>query len=380
MQKLVLTEDQKMLAKTARELIAATTPLSRVRKLRDDGERTFSPEVWQKVVELGWTAIPFSEADGGAGLGLTELVLVTEAFGRRLAPEPLLSSVALGGHALALGGSSEQRAEWLAKVIDGTDLVSVGYHEAKSRHELGWVATTAERTSAGYRLTGEKIQVLDGHVAGAFVVSARTAGGERDRDGVTLFLVPRSATGVSVTRQHRVDSRGAALVRFAGVELGENAIVGKPGEGAELLEAIVDRATVALCGEMLGGMSEAFERTLAYLKERVQFGVVIGTFQALKHRAARCFVEIELARSATMAAARFVDAGDYRARAVVSVAKARCSDAYLLIANEAIQLHGGIGMTDEHDIGFFLKRARVAEMTFGDAAWHRDRFARLSQF
>jgi alkylation response protein AidB-like acyl-CoA dehydrogenase len=377
MDKLVLSEDQQLLAKTARELISSTTPLSRVRKLRDErDERGYSPEVWAKMVELGWTAIPFAEADGGAGLGLAELVLVTEAMGRRLAPEPLLSSVALGGQAVALGGSTAQRAAWLPKIIDGSAIVTLAYQEPKSRHELFAPTTRAERTASGYRISGEKIQVLDGHAAEAFVVSARLG----SSDGIVLLLVPRTAPGLSVVRQHRVDSRGAALLRLDGVEVDDAAALGTPGEAARLLEDVIDRATVALCGEMLGGMSEAFERTLAYLKERTQFGVLIGTFQALKHRAARCFIEIELARSATMAAARAIDGADFRARGIVSVAKARCSDAYLLIANEAIQMHGGIGMTDEHDIGFFLKRARVAEMTFGDAAWHRNRFASLLQF
>jgi alkylation response protein AidB-like acyl-CoA dehydrogenase len=378
---LVLDEDQQLLAKTARELVVTTTPLSRVRRLRDSGdERGFSPEIWRQMAELGWTAIPFSEKQGGAGLGLTELALVTEAMGRRLAPEPLLSSVSLAGSLIASGDNAALAEQWLPSIISGEKLVTLAYQERGSRHNPFRVATRAERTGSGFALSGDKAHVLDGFGADAYVVTARTAGADGDRQGITLFFVPATTPGVSSVRQHRVDSRNAALVRMDSVELDQAAVLGAVDRGADLLEDALDRGTVALCGEMLGGMSEAFERTLTYLKERVQFGVVIGSFQALKHRAARMFIEIELSRSATMAAARAMDAGDPRARALVSVAKARCNDAYLLIANEAIQMHGGIGMTDEHDIGFFLKRARVAEMTFGDSAYHRDRFARLSGF
>jgi alkylation response protein AidB-like acyl-CoA dehydrogenase len=183
-----------------------------------------------------------------------------------------------------------------------------------------------------------------------------------------------------VERQWRVDSRNAARVQLAGVRVGADAVIGREGAGHAVLEGVVDLATVGLCAEMLGSMTEAFERTLGYLKERVQFGVPIGSFQALKHRAAKMFIEIELCRSAVMAAARAVDEGDRQARALVSLAKARCSDAGMLVANEAVQMFGGIGMTDEHEIGFYLKRARVAELTFGDAAYHRNRWATLSDY
>jgi alkylation response protein AidB-like acyl-CoA dehydrogenase len=211
-------------------------------------------------------------------------------------------------------------------------------------------------------------------------VVARTSGDAGDAQGLTLLLVPGATPGMKIARQHLVDGRNAAIVECEAMDLPESAVLGAVDRGAELLDEVIDRANVALCGEMLGGMAEALDRTLAYLKERVQFGVVIGTFQALKHRLARMFIEVELARSSVMAAARAFDERTERRRALLSTAKARCSDAYVHIANEAIQLHGGIGMTDEHDIGFFIKRAKVAEMTFGDAAYHRDRFATLMGF
>ncbi|MGH8007117.1 MAG: acyl-CoA dehydrogenase, partial [Candidatus Binatia bacterium] len=235
----------------------------------------------------------------------------------------------------------------------------------------------AEQESGGWLLSGEKIQVLDGHTADGLIVSARTAGKQNDPEGITLFLVPQSDPGLTVTQQHRIDSRPVAFVSLDGVKVGPESMIGAPGEGFKILSQVVDLATIGLCAEMLGGMHQIFDDTLAYLKTRVQFGVLIGTFQALKHRAARIFMELELARSAVMAAARAADAGDTECGALASLAKARCSDAFIIATNEAVQMFGGIGMTDEHDAGFYLKRARVAEMTFGDAAWHRERWARL---
>jgi alkylation response protein AidB-like acyl-CoA dehydrogenase len=221
--------------------------------------------------------------------------------------------------------------------------------------------------------------VLDGHVADRLIVSARTAGSPRDPTGVTLFLLAPDAPGVTVTRQTRVDGRNAALVRLADVRVDAAAVVGEVDRGAALLARVLDRATVALTAEMLGAMTTAFDMTIDYLKTRKQFGVPIGSFQALKHRAARLYVELELTRSAVMGAHRAIDEGrdDASVTRAAAIAKARASDAFVLIGNEGVQMHGGIGMTDEHDIGLFLKRARAAEQTFGDAAWHRDRLAGL---
>jgi acyl-CoA dehydrogenase len=295
-------------------------------------------------------------------------------------PEPWMSTVLLGGGALWRGGTAAQREATLPALIGGQLLLALAHQERQSRYDLAHVATRAERAGDGWRVRGEKHMVLDGHVADRFVVSARTGGAERDRDGVTLFVVDAHAPGITVTRQAMVDSRNAAIVRFDATPLRPDDVLGEVGTGAALLADVVDRATAALCAEMLGSMEAAFAMTLDYLKTRQQFGVPIGSFQALKHRAAILFTELELARSAALAAAMALDEDNARAAEVVSVAKARCSETFVLIANEAVQMHGGIGMTDEHDIGFFLKRARAAEITFGDAAFHRDRFAALQGF
>ncbi|HTU57789.1 MAG TPA: acyl-CoA dehydrogenase family protein [Polyangiales bacterium] len=379
---LSLTEDQAMLQKTANAFFAEHSPLTRLRKLRDSGDELgYNRELFQQMAELGWTAIPFEERDGGLGMGLAGAILISEAMGRTLAVEPYIPSILLAGQVLALAGTPAQREAWLAPAIAGEKVLAFAQQEKTSRYSATNVQTKAVPSkNGGYTLNGEKHGVLAGARADAYLVSARTSGDSKSVNGVSLFLVPANTPGLKVTRQRRIDSRNAAIVELKDVQVGADALVGEKDGAGKLIEATLERATVALCGEMLGAMTAAFDSTLAYLKERKQFNVLIGSFQALKHRAAKMFIEIELARSATMLAARALDDNDPEAHALVSVAKARCSDAYVLVANEAVQLFAGIGMTDEHDIGFFIKHARTCELTFGDAAYHRDRFATLNGY
>lgn len=374
---LVLTEDQELLAQTARDFVRTNSPVSRLRALRDGQDMGFSPDMWQEMAQLGWAGILIPEEYGGAGMGLADLAVVLEAVGRNLAPEPFLSTVLLGGQLLADAGSPEQKQAWLSGIATGEKILALAYQEARSRYDLNRVSTQAAAEGDAWRLSGEKIQVLDGQNADALIVSARTAGEDNDPDGITLFLLAPDTPGVAIIPQTRVDNRAAALVNLDGVKVGAESVVGTVGQGFQTLSHIVDLATVGLCAEMLGGMSQIFDDTLDYLKTREQFGVVIGSFQALKHRAAKVFMEIELCRSVVMAVANAADAGESDLALLVSLAKARCSDAFILATNEGVQMHGGIGMTDEHDAGLYMKRARAAEMTFGDAAWHRDRWARL---
>ena len=378
---LVLTEDQELIAKTAADFVAEKSPVARVRELRDSADATgFSPALWKEMADLGWVGIPFPEAHGGAGLGLAELCVVLEALGRTLAPEPFLSTVLLAGGALVEAGDEAHGAAWLPGVVSGEKILALAYQGARSRYDVLRTPVAASAEGDGFELTGETHQVLDGHVADALVVAARTAGGDGDEAGVTLFLVRPDQDGVAVERQTRLDGRNAAIVRFEGVRVGADAVVGVRDAAGPVLQKVVDRATIGLCAEMLGGMHQAFEMALDHLKSREQFDTVIGTFQALKHRAADVFVELELSRSVVMAAARAADEGSPDLAQIVSLAKARCSDAYVLATNEAVQFFGGVGMTDEYDIGFYMKRARAAEITFGDAAHHRDRWARLSGY
>ena len=378
---LVLTEDQELLAQTARDFVRANSPISRLRALLDAQDSVgFSRDMWQEMAQLGWAGILVPEEYGGAGMGLADLAVVLEAVGRNLAPEPFLSTVLLGGQLLAHTGSPEQKQTWLPGIATGEKILALAYQEARSRYDLNRVSTRAAAEGDAWRLSGEKIQVLDGQSADALIVSARTAGEDSDQDGVTLFLLAPDTPGVAIVPQTRVDNRAAALVTLDGVKISAESVIGTVGHGFQTLSHIVDLATVGLCAEMLGGMSQIFDDTLAYLKTREQFGVVIGSFQALKHRAAKVFMEIELCRSAVMAAANAADAGESDLALLVSLAKARCSDAFILATNEGVQMHGGIGMTDEHDAGLYMKRARAAEMTFGDAAWHRERWARLRDY
>ena len=376
-----LNDEQRLLHESAAAFVRDNSSLKRIRALRDSKDADgFSRDLWTQMAELGWLGIVFPESYGGLGLGYKELGLVLEEFGKGLMPEPWVSTVLLGGGAVWRGGSESQRETVLPRLIAGDLLVALAYQERQSRYDLCQVATRAERAGDGWRLSGEKQMVLDGHAADHLVVSARTGGGERDREGVTLFLLGAQAPGITVTRQWTVDSRNAAIVRLESTPAAPADVLGEVGRGGALLADVIDRATAGLCAEMLGSTEAAFSMTLAYLKTRQQFGVPIGSFQALKHRAAVMFTELELARSAALAAAMAIDESSPRAAEFVSIAKARCSDTFMLIGNEGVQMHGGIGMTDEHDIGFFLKRARAAEITFGDAAYHRDRFASLQGY
>jgi alkylation response protein AidB-like acyl-CoA dehydrogenase len=380
---LVLSEEQELLARTAREFVSGRSSLKRIRGLRDTSDTDgFSRELWGEMAALGWLGIVIPEAYGGAGLGYLDLMVVLEELGRGLMPEPIVSTVLLGAGAIALGGSDAQRREHLPAVAGGTRLLALASEEARSRHRPAHVETRAEKAGSGWVLRGAKTQVLDGHVADGLIVSARTAGGADDVAGITLFLLRPDTPGVTIERQARIDGRNVARVHLDDVRVDADALLGAAGEGGALLTRVVDRATIGLSAEMLGSMTAAFTMTVAYLTTRVQFGVAIGSFQALKHRAAKMYVELELARSAVMGAHRALDEGqaDAAIARVAGLAKARCSDAFMMIAKEGVQMHGGIGMTDEHDIGFFLKRARVAEMTFGDAAYHRDRVAALDGY
>jgi alkylation response protein AidB-like acyl-CoA dehydrogenase len=378
---LVLTEDQRMLKQSAADFVKKESPLSRIRELRDGEDPDgFSRALWAQMAALGWPGILVPEAYGGLGMGQLEMACVLEECGRNLVPEPLLSTVLLGANAVLIAGDDAHKEDMLPRVVDGSLLLALAYHERRSRYDPCAVATTAERRGSGWVLSGEKTLVFDGHVADRLIVSARTGGAASEADGISLFVVEAGSAGLEVVRQSTVDLRNAAVVRMRDLELPSSALLGVEGQAGPALEAVIDRATAGLCAEMLGASSAAFEMTLEYLKTRKQFGALIGTFQALKHRAAKMFVELELARSAVLGACEAIDGSADNACELVSVAKARCSDAAVLIGYEGIQMHGGIGMTDEHDIGFYAKRARAAELTFGDAAHHRARFAALRGF
>jgi len=369
---LVLSEEAQLVRDGALDFFREKSPILALRKLRDTADADgFSRPLWREMAALGWTGFLVAEERGGSAFGMVGLGQVMEAAGRTLAATPLLSTALLGAAALNAFATPAQASAHLPGLLAGEKLFALAADEGP-HHAPARIATTARRDGLGFVIDGEKSFVLDGHVADTLIVAARTS-----QDGITLFLVPAIAGGVRRTRLTMVDSRNAARIRFTGVTVGADAVLGQADAGAAALDRLLDAARAGLAAEMLGSAAEAFERTVQYLKDRKQFGVPIGSFQALKHRAATLFAEIEVTRSAVLAALVALDASAPDAPALASLAKAKANETLHLASSEGVQMHGGIGMTDEHEIGFFLKRARVAEITFGNTDFHRDRYAAL---
>ncbi|AYV49193.1 acyl-CoA dehydrogenase [Caulobacter flavus] len=375
----VLTEEQTMLRDAAKAWSQESAPVSALRRLRNEGSKqTFDPAAWSEMGQMGWAGVVVPEAYEGSGFGYLGLGLILEETGKTLAASPLLSTALIAASALELGGSDAQKAAWLPKIATGEAVATLAIDE-HAHHNPARIALTATTSGEGWALNGTKTFVLDGEAADLLIVAARTGGQSGDTDGITLFLVPGDAPGVTRTHLSLADSRGAARIAFDGVTVGADAVLGETDKGWAILEPVLDRAYAGLAAEMLGTASAAFEITLDYLKTRTQFGQVIGTFQALQHRAAKWFTDLETTRSCVEAALEALDAGA-DARALSSLAKAKASEVLHLASNEMVQMHGGIGMTDEHDSGLYMKRARVAEALFGGASFHRDRYARLMGF
>ena len=374
---LLLNEEQRMLRDSAAEFLGARSPIAALRKLRDTRDaRGWDEALWREITELDWPAAVLPEEHGGLGIGWAGLGAVFEQIGRTLAATPLLSTVVLGAGLIERLGSDAQRSHWLPRIAAGETVLALALDETP-RHDPARIATRARRDGAGWVLDGEKWFVLDGHVAERLLVVART---DDAAASLAVFLVDPAAPGVELERTIMVDSRNAARLRLAGVALGADALLGTPAATAAALDAVLDRARACLAAEALGVIREAFDRSVAYLKERVQFGVAIGSFQALQHRAARLFVDIELLHSAVAAALEAFDTDAPDAGELASLAKARAGDLSERALNEAAQLHGGIGVTDELDIGLMMKRGRALQQTFGDGAFHRRRYAALLGF
>lgn len=377
---LVLNDEQKMVKESAEGFFAENAPVSQLRHLRDTADADgFDRSLWAKMAEMGFTGVAIPEQFGGAGLGMVAAGLIQEAMGRNLSLSPFLSSAILSATAIATGGSEDQKQALLPKIASGELIVALAADE-KSRHQPDAVSTRAEPSGNGFKLSGAKPFVLDGHVADKLIVAARTSGEDKDVSGITLFLVDPKTAGVAINRRSMVDSRNAAAITLDGVQVDGADVLGEIGEGFGILEAALNAGRACLAAEMLGVSAQSFDTTIDYLKNRDQFGVKIGTFQALQHRAAHLFCEVELARSATLKALTALDAGDERAPFYVAIAKAKAGDVCILATNEAVQMHGGIGMTDEFDIGFYMKRARAAQETFGDSAFQGDRLAQLMNY
>ena len=371
----VLTEEQSMLRDSARTWVQEKSPVTAFRKMRDSNAPLgYDPAAFAEMAEMGWTGVIIPEAYGGSEFGYLGLGLILEETGRTLTASPLLSSALAAASAIILGGSEDQKGEYLPAIASG-ELVGTLAIDEGAHHAPEKVALAAKKSGSGYSLTGTKTFVLEGMAAGLFVVSARTSGKPGETDGISLFLVKADGKGVSRKALKLADSRGAANVAFDGAE---GQLLGEEGKGWPLLEKTLDRARAGLAAEMLGAAIQAFETTLDYLKVRVQFGQVIGSFQALQHRAAKMFTDLELSRSCVEAALQAIDDDSADVPELVSLAKAKMGDTLHLVSNEMVQMHGGIGMTDAHDAGLYLKRARAAEATYGGQAYHRDRYARIN--
>lgn len=373
-----LTEEQSMIRDQAQSWVNEQFPVAKFRQMRDSGiESKFIPETWRGMVDMGWTGIIIPEQYGGSDLGYLTFGVILEETGRQLTASPLFASALAGASAILLGGSESQKQDILPRIVDGTRILTLAVDEGP-RHSPASIALKAEKSGDGYRLSGSKTFVHEGMAATDFVVAARTSGA--CEQGLTLFVVPADAAGLSREALATVDSRGYAKVHFDGVEVGADAVLGSADNGFELLDAVLDRARAGLGMEMLGTGSQAFDMTIDYLKTRKQFGQIIGSFQALGHRAAELFGQKELSRSCAEAVLQAIDAGDDNVAELASLSKAKVGAFLFEMSNQLIQIHGGIGMTDEFDAGFYLKRARTLEASFGNQAFHRDRYARIKGY
>lgn len=373
------SEDQVMLKDTVAPFLAENAPVKHLRSLRDANDQTgFARDLWKQFAEMGFTGILVPEAEGGLGLGHVEAGIVLEEIGRNLTPSPFLTTAVAAVEALK-GAGAHLRGEWFPKILSGDAIIGLAVDEG-AKHRPAATALVAERAGNGFKLSGQKQFVVHGHVADMLIVSARTAGAPGDEQGITLFAVPRDAAGVTTEADRLVDSQLAARVTLDGVEVTADAVIGDVDGGWASLTRLLDAGRIGAAAEMVGVGAGAMDMTFGYLKQRKQFGQLIGEFQALQHRAAHLYGEMEGARSIVLKAQHLLDDADPRAELFVAAAKAKSGLACNLAVREGVQMHGGIGMTDEYDIGLYMKRDRALAEFFGDTNFHADRVARMNGY
>ena len=375
-----LTEEQSIIRDQAKSWVSEQAPVANFRRVRDQQmPLNFEPAIWQQMIDMGWTGIIVPEQYGGSGLGYLTFGVILEEVGRHLTASPLFASAYVGATALMVAGTEQQQQDWLPKIVDGSTIATVCIDEG-TRHDPRRCETRAEVVDGGYVLNGAKSFVMEGMAATTLIVSARLDGDANAEGGLGLFIVDADAQGLSRQKLSTVDSRGYANVVLEGVQVSANRALKNVGNAFSLIEEIVDRCSAGVSAEMLGTASQAFDMTLEYLKTREQFGRVIGSFQALGHRAAMLYTSLELARSCVEGALTGIDDDDEERAILCSLSKCRMGDFVHDMSRQLIQIHGGIGMTDEFDAGFYLKRARVVEAAFGNQGYHRNRYATLSGF
>ena len=378
--KLILTEEQEFLRDTAKDFAQERTPVTHFRSLRDNkDENLWDKDIWQEMVNLGWSGILIPEEFGGSDFGVAGISVILQECGKTLTPSPLFSTGVLGAYAISNFGTQEQKEKYLPKIVSGEITTALAVDES-SHHDPCKTLFKAEQKGSDFLLNGKKTFVIDGASADVLIILARTSGNSGDLAGLTLFIVESNVDGIKKIKLDMADSRNYANIEFNDVECSNKSILGALESGGETVERILDIGRIAMSAEMLGNAESAFETTIDYLKQRKQFGVLIGTFQALQHRAAEMFCEIELTKSAVMAAIHGADENSNELQRLSSLAKTIAGETLNLVSNEAIQMHGGIGVTDEYDLGFFIKRSRVAEQIFGSSTYHTERYANLSGF
>ena len=378
--KLILTEEQEFLRDTAKDFAQERTPVTHFRSLRDNkDENLWDKDIWQEMVNLGWSGILIPEEFGGSDFGVAGISVILQECGKTLTPSPLFSTGVLGAYAISNFGTQEQKEKYLPKIVSGEITTALAVDES-SHHDPCKTLFKAEQKGNDFLLNGKKTFVIDGASADVLIILARTSGNSGDLAGLTLFIIESDVDGIKKIKLDMADSRNYANIEFNDVECSNKSILGALESGGETVERILDIGRIAMSAEMLGNAESAFETTIDYLKQRKQFGVLIGTFQALQHRAAEMFCEIELTKSAVMAAIHGADENSNELQRLSSLAKTIAGETLNLVSNEAIQMHGGIGVTDEYDLGFFIKRSRVAEQIFGSSTYHTERYANLSGF
>ena len=377
---LVLTDEEKMIAEMAEGFFADKAPAKKLRELRDNRDETgFDKGLWQEMAEMGFAGVLIDEEHGGSNMGFMEAGLIAEQMGRNLTASPFVSTAILAATALNKGGSKEQKAEWLPKIASGKTVMALALEEGR-KHNPAATNMSAERSGNGFKLNGQKGMVMDGHVADQFIVVARTSGEAGDMDGLTLFLVDPKTKGIDTERTQMVDSRNSARIEFEDVEVNADAVLGEVDKGGDVLKAIVNAGKAAIAAELLGTGGEAFRQTTDYIRERKQFGVEVGSFQALQHRSAHLYSELEICRSAVLMALTSMDMDAAGSEMPVAMAKAKLGSVSKLAGLEGVQMHGGVGMTDEYDIGLYLKRIRVAQELFGDANYQMEQIASMKGY
>tara|TARA_B100000767_G_scaffold3237_1_gene3090 strand:- start:630 stop:1754 length:1125 start_codon:yes stop_codon:yes gene_type:complete len=372
---LIINEEQKMLKESTKEFLDSKSPLSSMRNLRDNNFQTYNKDLWVEMVEMGWTSLTIPEKYNGLNFGYVGLGQVLEEMGRKLTVSPIISTVLMSSTLINLSKNEILKTKLFQEIMNGSKLLTLAHEEGK-HHNSNSLDTLISKEEDFFVLNGKKNFVIDGSISDYLIVSAKDESGSN----TLIVLVDADTNGIKFNHKVHMDSRTYSDITFNNVKIEKDNFLSSNGDGFSILDKTFDIARIGLASEMLGSVQEAFEITMAYLKEREQFGVKIGSFQALQHRSALMFGEIELCKSIVLKALQSIDSNDSNLSKQASLAKAKLGLVFKLVSNEAVQMHGGIGVTDDADVGFFLKRARVIQRILGDSDYHLDRLAKINSY